>query len=198
MDGNSIIQDHVAAGTVVRKKFFAENADLLQKAALLTARSLAGGGKLLICGNGGSAADSQHIAAEFVNRFLMDRPALPSIALTTDTSILTAVGNDSDFSKVFGRQIEALGHEGDVLLAISTSGTSENVVYAANVARERHLKVIGLTGEGGGDLGKICDILLAVPSRHTPVIQEVHLTCEHLLCQLVDHYLFENAAALQE
>ena len=192
----TLILDHAREGAHVRTAFFEAHAELLQKAALSAARCLAQGGKLLLCGNGGSAADSQHLAAEFVNRFLIDRPALPAIALTTDSSVLTAVGNDASFDTVFSRQVEALGQEGDVLLGISTSGRSTNVILALQAARERKLTTIGLTGAGGGSMGELCDFLFTVPSEKTPVIQEVHLACEHLFCQLVDYYLFDNAAAL--
>ena len=194
----AIIAEHATAGARLREQFFAEKASLVQTAALKIARSLANGGKILICGNGGSAADSQHVAGEFVNRFLIDRPALPCIALTTDTSILTAVGNDLNFGEIFKRQVEAFGRPGDILLAISTSGNSANIVEALVAARVKKLYSIALTGEPGGHAKQFCDLLLAVPSRFTPLIQEVHLACEHLLCQLVDYYLFENVGALQE
>jgi D-sedoheptulose 7-phosphate isomerase len=148
--------------------------------------SLTAGGKLLVCGNGGSAADAQHVAAELVGRFKLERKALPAIALTTNTSITTAVANDYSFDEVFARQIAALGRVGDVLLAISTSGTSANVVRAAEAARAGGLKVIALTGEGGGRLAGVCDVLLAVPSTDTPRTQEAHLVIEHILCELAE------------
>ena len=191
-----IIAQHAQDGALLRKEFFRTQAQPLRDAAFQAALSLAGGGKILFCGNGGSAADAQHLAAEFVNRFLMERPALPGIALTTDTSALTAIGNDVDFAMIFARQVEAIGRAGDVLCALSTSGNSLNVLTALKAARRAHLFTIGLTGEGGGGMAQLCDILLAVPSRHTPLIQEMHIAAGHLFCQLVDHYLFENAAAL--
>ena len=191
-----IIADHASAGQKLRGIFFEQQAHLLKKAALTMAQRLIDGGKLLLCGNGGSAADCQHLAAEFVNRFLMERPGLPAIALTTDTSILTAVGNDYAYEKVFSRQVEALGKSGDMLMAISTSGNSANVVAAVKMAKAKGLLTMALTGEGGGLL-KDCDFLFAVPSKLTPLIQEIHLACEHLFCQLVDHYLFEDVAALK-
>jgi D-sedoheptulose 7-phosphate isomerase len=148
--------------------------------------SLSAGGKLLVCGNGGSAADAQHVAAEFVGRFRLERRALPAIALTTNASIVTAVANDHGFDQVFARQVAALGRAGDVLLAISTSGESANVVKAAEAAQAGGLKVIALTGEGGGRLAGVCDVLLAVPSTDTARTQEAHLVIEHILCELAE------------
>lgn len=193
---NQIIADYAYAGTALREQFFAQNSDLIAQAAFAIALAIARKGKLLICGNGGSAGDSQHIAGEFINQFLLKRPALPAIALTTDTSVLTAIGNDASFEQIFARQIAALGNPGDVLLAISTSGNSPNILAAINAAREKSLSIIGLTGETGGKMAHICDILLAIPDKRTPLIQEVHLACEHLLCQLCDYYLFENPAEI--
>ncbi|MBQ7608560.1 MAG: D-sedoheptulose 7-phosphate isomerase [Desulfovibrionaceae bacterium] len=197
-DGSELILAHAREGMEVRERFFSESADKLDEAAYLTAKRLIRGGKVLLCGNGGSAADCQHIAGEFVNRFLIDRPALPALALTTDTSVMTAIGNDSSFTQVFARQVEAFGKKDDVLFAITTSGNSANVLEALRVAREKELLTIGLTGRGGGKAAKDAVILLAVPSDKTPIIQEVHLACEHLFCQLVDHYLFENVTALTQ
>ncbi len=162
------------------------------------ARCLADGHKILLCGNGGSAADCQHMAAEFVNRFLLERPALAAMALATDTSILTSIGNDRAFALVFARQVEALGAPGDTLVAVSTSGSSANVLAAMDAAREKKVAVIGLTGEGGGAMAGRCDYLLAVPDRRTPIIQETHLAIEHLLCRLTDYYLFENPSLLSD
>ena len=147
-------------------------------------------GKVLICGNGGSAADAQHMAAEFVNRFIIDRPPLAAVALTTDTSIITSIGNDFSFDDIFAKQIYALGREGDVAIGISTSGNSRNVVAAMEAAASQGMKTVVLTGEGGGRLGEMADFTLAVPSKKTPIIQEVHIWLEHLLCQLVDEALF--------
>lgn len=192
----AIIAEHSEAGVRLRQEFFATQGQTLRDAAFQAALCLAEGGKLLFCGNGGSAADAQHLAAEFVNRFLIDRPALPAIALTTDSSALTAIGNDLDFERLFSRQVEALGGKGDMLVGISTSGNSPNVLAALYSARQAGLVTLGLTGQGGGRMAEVCDILLAVPSRHTPLIQEVHITAGHLFCQLVDHFLFENANAL--
>jgi D-sedoheptulose 7-phosphate isomerase len=147
------------------------------------------GGKLLVCGNGGSAADAQHIAAELVGRFLRERPAYAAIALTTDTSILTSVANDYGFTQVFARQIEGLGRPGDVLLVISTSGNSPNCLEAAATARRAGLRVYGFLGHEGGRLASLVDGALVAPSSRTPRIQEVHTICGHLLCDLLESWL---------
>ncbi len=154
------------------------------------ASRLRSGGKVLAFGNGGSAADAQHLAAEFVNRFLRDRPPLAAVALTTDTSALTAIGNDFGFDQVFEKQVRALARPGDVAVGISTSGRSPNVVRALRAAREAGCLCVGLTGEGGGDLAELCDHLVRAPSRHTPRIQECHIAWIHALCDLVDEILF--------
>jgi D-sedoheptulose 7-phosphate isomerase len=146
--------------------------------------------KLLLAGNGGSAADAQHLAAEFVNRFCFDRPGLPAISLTTDTSILTAIGNDSSFDRVFARQIEALGSHGDVFIGISTSGTSHNMVGALNACRKQKIVTIGLTGIYGGQMKDLCDICIKVPSGETPRIQEAHILIGHIITGLVEDELY--------
>jgi D-sedoheptulose 7-phosphate isomerase len=156
--------------------------------------SLRAGGKLLFAGNGGSAADAQHWAAELVSRFQKERPGLAAIALTTDSSILTAIGNDYGFERVFARQVEALGAPGDVFVAISTSGRSANILRAVEAARARSLRVIGFTGEGGGDMAALCDFCLQVPSADTPRIQEGHSFLGHLLCALVEQGMYGDAA----
>jgi D-sedoheptulose 7-phosphate isomerase len=149
------------------------------------------GNKVMLCGNGGSAADSQHMVAEFVNRFRMDRAALPAIALTVDTSILTAIGNDSSFKFTFSRQVEALSRPGDILAAISTSGGSSNILKALEVARERGVKTIGFTGEKGRQsMAPKCDLCLVVPSSDTPRVQEVHEFVWHVICGMVEQALF--------
>jgi D-sedoheptulose 7-phosphate isomerase len=150
------------------------------------------GKKVLIAGNGGSAADSQHIAAELVSRFSFDRPALSAIALTTDSSIITSVGNDYSFEEIFSRQIQAIGASGDVFVAISTSGNSPNILKALTVARSRKMTTIGLTGRSGGRMKDLCDICLCAPSDSTPKIQECHLVLEHALCAYVEHELFAD------
>ena len=146
--------------------------------------------KLLLAGNGGSAADSQHIAAELVNRFGFDRPGLNAIALTTDTSILTSIANDSGFKNVFARQADAIGNEGDVFIGFSTSGNSENLVEALKICRDKKILTIGLTGATGGKIADLCDICIKVPSDDTPRIQEAHILIGHLICHLVEQELF--------
>jgi D-sedoheptulose 7-phosphate isomerase len=149
--------------------------------------------KLLICGNGGSAADAQHIAAEFVNRFQFDRPPLPAIALTTDSSILTCIGNDGCFDEIFSRQVEALANKGDILVAISTSGRSTNILNALQAARHKGAVTIGFTGENGRDsMGSLCDHCLVVPSTDTARIQECHEFIWHVICKIVEESLFGN------
>jgi D-sedoheptulose 7-phosphate isomerase len=165
----------------------AREAPRIARAASIIAEAFRAGGKLLLCGNGGSAADCQHLAAEFVGRFApnVKRPPLPAVALTTDTSFLTAHANDVAFEDVFARQVHALGRRGDTLIAISTSGNSRNVILAAQAARRLGLSVIGLVGEGG-PLADDVDVAIRVPSRDTALIQQVHLAIEHLICQLVE------------
>ena len=155
-------------------------------AGLRVRTALEKGRKILICGNGGSAADSQHMAAEFVGRFVKERQSLPALALTVDTSLLTAVGNDYGFDCVFSRQVEGLGQEGDVLIAISTSGNSANVVKAVKTAKEKGIYVIALTGENGGILAKESDLCLAVPSQVTARIQEMHIMIIHMICEIAE------------
>lgn len=149
------------------------------------------GGKILLAGNGGSAADAQHIAGEFVSRFAFDRPGLPAIALTTDTSILTAIGNDYGYERLFARQVQAHGNKGDVFIGYSTSGKSPNILHAFEEARSRGLLCIGLTGNRGGPMRELCDYLLEVPSGITPKIQEGHLVLGHILCGLVENAIFK-------
>lgn len=146
--------------------------------------------KTLIAGNGGSAADAQHIAGEFVSRFYFDRPGLASIALTTDTSILTAIGNDYGYERVFARQVEANGSEGDVFIGISTSGNSKNIVEAITAAKERGIFTVGFTGAKGGIMKEMCDICICVPSNETPRIQESHIVIGHILCAIVEKEIF--------
>ena len=166
--------------------------DDIEEAADLIAKSLESEGTIFWCGNGGSAADSQHIAAEFVGRFKKDRKPLRSIALTTDSSILTCVANDYSFEEVFSRQINALGRSGDVLVAITTSGKSENIKQALVQARTMGIKTIGLLGKNGGECKKYADVSMIVPSDTTARIQEIHILIEHLLCEIVEHKLGFN------
>jgi D-sedoheptulose 7-phosphate isomerase len=155
------------------------------------AGSLKNGGKLLLAGNGGSAADAQHIAAEFVGRFINDRAPLPAIALTTDTSALTAIGNDYGFEHVFERQLRALGRKGDVFVGISTSGRSPNVIAALKAARELGIVCVGFTRDAETPMNALCDVVLAVPSDETALIQQIHITAAHAICHLVEREMFD-------
>lgn len=166
----------------------------LEHAANACIKSLKNGGKILLAGNGGSAADAQHIAGEFVSRFAFDRPGLPAIALTTDTSIITAIGNDYGYEKLFARQIQAHGKPGDVFIGYTTSGKSPNILLAFEEARSLGLVCVGLTGNKGGPMQELCDHLLAVPSADTPRIQEGHAVLGHTLCGLVEKAIFRNEA----
>lgn len=167
----------------------------LIRAVSLCVSALKSGNKLLFAGNGGSAADAQHWAGELVSRFYYDRPGLSAIALTTDTSILTAIGNDYGYDYTFARQVEALGRSGDVFVTISTSGNSPNIIRAAEAARERRVAVIGFTGQSGGKLAPLCDICFRVPSTETPRIQEGHEFLGHLLCALIEAQMFPTDAS---
>jgi D-sedoheptulose 7-phosphate isomerase len=186
-----IIAQHAEEGLRLRKDFFAAQAKNLEDCAQRIALAVDKGHKLLICGNGGSAADAQHLAGEFENRFVIDRPPLPALALTTDSSVLTAIGNDFGFEQIFTKQIHALGAPGDVLLAISTSGKSPNVLAALRAAREKHMLTVGLSGAGLG-MDALCDIVMHVPHTSTPLVQEIHISAGHLICALVDHFLFKS------
>lgn len=173
----------------IKERFFRENASGIAELATRAAATLRAGGKLLLFGNGGSAADAQHIAAELVGRFKRDRAPLAAIALTTDTSALTAIGNDFGFEHVFDKQLRALGRSGDMAIALSTSGGSPNVVRAAVSARELGLQVAGFLGGDGGALRPLCDPALVVPHRFSARVQEVHITMGHILCELVEDEL---------
>ena len=162
----------------------------IQKVAKQCINAYRGGNKTLIAGNGGSAADAQHIAGEFVSKFYFDRPALPSIALTTDTSILTAIGNDYGYEKIFSRQVEANGIKGDIFIGISTSGNSPNLIDAFKTCKSKGLFTVGLSGKAGGKMASLCDICLKVPSNETPRIQEAHILIGHIICFLVENELF--------
>ncbi len=179
----------------VKERFLTKkNASLIVEAAEAVASSFKAGGKLLIAGNGGSAADAQHLAAEFVNRFEIERPPLPALSLTTDTSNITSIGNDYSFDQVFSKQVRALGKPDDCLLAISTSGNSPNILKAVEAAKAMGIRVIALTGKGGGLLAGKADILIDVDARVTARIQEVHITVCHVLCELIDHMLFQKVS----
>jgi D-sedoheptulose 7-phosphate isomerase len=188
------IRQQLAESAAVKEKIAAECAGRIDEASRALVRAFRGGKKVLLCGNGGSAADAQHIAAELVVRMnLGDRPALPAVALTTDTSAITAAGNDIGFENIFARQVEALGTPGDVLVAISTSGDSENVLRAARTARERKMVVVGLLGRGGGRIAGLADVAVTIPSGDTQRIQEGHITVAHILCGLVERAMFGGA-----
>jgi len=199
MSSNAVklVLDHGLEGATLRQEFFTENAEKIVGIGRILAVALARGGKILFCGNGGSAADAQHLAAELVNRFMLERPPLPGLALTTDSSILTAVGNDYGYDQVFSKQVQALGARGDVLVAISTSGNSENILLALRAAADKGLVSVGLSGASGGEMTQLCDYLLAVPSKNTPIIQEIHIAVGHLFCRLIDYFLFESVLELQ-
>ena len=176
----------LGAGIRVRQDLLTGSLESIALACELLREAMADGHKVLLCGNGGSAADAQHIAAELVGRFVAERRALPAIALTTDTSALTAIANDYGYDVVFARQVEALGQPGDILIAISTSGRSKNVLAAAVAARARGMKVIGLAGGTGGELAGACDVAIVAPSSDTARIQECHIAIGHVLCESVD------------
>jgi D-sedoheptulose 7-phosphate isomerase len=154
--------------------------------AIKCAKCLKSGGKILFAGNGGSAADSQHLAAELVNRFMLNRKALAALALTTDTSVLTSIGNDAGFADIFARQVEALGNKGDILIVLSTSGTSPNVKSAVDCARNKGMYTAAFTGAAGGPLTEKCDRVISIPSHSTPRIQEGHILAGHILCGLIE------------
>jgi D-sedoheptulose 7-phosphate isomerase len=176
----------------LKEAFVGENLDGIVSVVEVITAALKAGNKILIFGNGGSAADAQHLAAEFVNRFLIERPPLPAIALSTDTSIITSIGNDYDFSEIFSKQIRAIGQAGDVAWGISTSGSSRNVIKAFEVAKKMGMVTIGVTGRDGGDIAKMVDYSLNVSSHSTPRIQEVHITLGHAICEMVDFKLFQR------
>jgi|SRR5215210_8563374 len=193
------ISQIVAASLEVKQRYFAEHATEVERAARMMADCFKAGGKLLLFGNGGSAADAQHIAGEFINRFLpQGRRALPALALSTDGGVLTCIANDTGFENIFARQVEALGAHGDVCLAITTSGNSPNVLTAIEQARAQGMKVIGLLGRDGGRCAPLCDLALVVESRDTQRIQETHNLIGHVLCELVEMILFPIDAAEKE
>ena len=187
-----LVRRQLAQSIETMSKVLADDAihDAVVEAARLTSASMKAGGKLLVCGNGGSAADSQHLVAEFVSRLTVDRPALRAIALTTDTSILTAIGNDYSYDNVFERQVEAIGRPGDVLLAISTSGNSKNCVKALKLARKMDIHTVAYTGNNGGAMKDLADINVIIPSAVTMNIQESHLALEHIFCMCVERFYF--------
>ena len=176
----------------VKQKFVDENVDTIIEVSKLIAETLNRGNKLLLFGNGGSACDASHIAAEFVNRFKKDRPAFPALALNTDMAVITSIANDYDYANIFVRQLKAFAQDGDVVIAISTSGNSPNVLKAVDEAKKKKLKTVALTGGKGDRLASKCDYVFAVQSDNTPRVQETHITLGHVLCQMVEEILFES------
>jgi D-sedoheptulose 7-phosphate isomerase len=189
---NDYISNQVKKSIEVKQKLLdnQELMDLIKKVALKATEVYNNGNKTLIAGNGGSAADAQHIAGEFVSRFYFDRPGIPSIALTTDTSIITAIGNDYGYEKLFSRQVQANGVKGDMFIGISTSGNSANVVEALKECKEKGIITVGLTGEKGGIMAELCDYCIKVPSNEIPRVQEAHILIGHIICAAVEEAIF--------
>jgi D-sedoheptulose 7-phosphate isomerase len=192
VSAEGIVRYAIQESIKVQAQLLEQHVSTITRLARLLVGSLRAGGKLVIFGNGGSAADAQHVAAELVNRFRMDRDALAAIALTTDTSILTSVCNDAAFEEVFSRQVRALVQTGDVAVGISTSGNSPNVLNGVVAAKEKGATTVGFTGRGGGELKALVDICCHVPSDSTPRIQEAHITVWHALCEVVERDLFDG------
>jgi D-sedoheptulose 7-phosphate isomerase len=193
MDAETRVRAQFSESIEVKEAAAAVLPERIAAAGLLMGRSLQNDGKILSCGNGGSAGDAQHFSSELLNRFERERPGLPGVALTTDSSTLTSIANDYAYEEIFSKQVRALGREGDVLLAISTSGNSANVNRAIEAAHERQMQVVALSGKNGGPMAELLaagDIEIRVPAERTARIQEVHLVAIHCLCDLIDEYLF--------
>ena len=182
-------RDAILLSAAVKKRFADEAAADVARAVELVVEALRGGGKVLLCGNGGSAADAQHIAGELVGRFKLERPAFCAVALTTDTSVMTCIANDYGFDEIFARQVQGLGAEGDVLLAYSTSGNSPNVLKAIQTASSLGMRTVGLTGATGGAMAPLCDVCIKAPSTDTPTVQECHAAAGHTICLLAEQIL---------
>ena len=191
----NIVERSFVESIEAKRRCLKNNHESLIRAATVIVEAFSNESKLMIFGNGGSAADAQHIAAEFVNKFMIERPPLPAMALTTDTSILTSVGNDYNFDDIFSKQIKALAMEGDVAWGISTSGEAANVLEGLRVARNRGLRTIGMTGSGGGKMAEFAQVLLRVDAENTARIQECHITMAHIICELVDYQLFQRLSS---
>lgn len=193
------MEDHIVKifkeSSNLKDIFVGENLEGIVSVIEVITVALKAGNKILLFGNGGSAADAQHLAAEFVNRFVIERPPLPAIALTTDTSVITSIGNDYDFSEIFSKQIRAIGQAGDIAWGISTSGASPNILKAMEAAKKIGMITIGMTGKDGGDIVKMVDYSLNVSSNSTPRVQEVHITVGHVICEMVDYKLFQKPDA---
>lgn len=189
---NLYIKSHFADSIKVKDEILNDEnlINLIKKSALMIIQAYKNGNKTLLAGNGGSAADAQHIAGEFVSRFYFDRPGIASIALSTDTSILTAIGNDYGYENLFARQVQAQGNKGDIFIGISTSGNSKNILKALEICKEKEILSIGLSGASGGTMNELCDICIKVPSSCTPRIQESHILIGHILCAIVEEELF--------
>lgn len=189
---NLYIKEHFKDSISVKEQILNNDnlLELVKKASLEVIKAYKNGNKTLLAGNGGSAADAQHIAGEFVSRFYFDRPGIASIALSTDTSILTAIGNDYGYENLFSRQVQAQGNKGDIFIGISTSGNSKNIIKALEVCKEKGIFSIGLSGESGGAMNELCDICIKVPSSCTPRIQESHIVIGHIICAIVEEELF--------
>ncbi|WP_029904697.1 SIS domain-containing protein [Prevotella sp. 10(H)] len=192
MDIKQTIIQQIQSSISVKEAILADSVllDDIRKAAAIVTDAYKNGFKTLLAGNGGSAADAQHIAGEFVSRFYFDRPGIPSISLSTDTSIITAIGNDYGFDRLFERQVQAHGVQGDVFIGITTSGNSENIIKALKVCKEKGLKSIVLTGKDGGKTLGLCDLCIRIPSTETPRIQESHILVGHIICCIVEQELF--------
>ena len=192
------IKDQIKKSYETKQAIY-ENEDLLNKIEKVAQKCVAlyrGNKKTILAGNGGSAADAQHIAAELVGRYGFDRPSLPSLALTTDTSNLTAIGNDYGYDQVFSRQLEGMGQEGDVFIGISTSGNSVNIIKAFESAKQKGIFTVALTGRDGGEMGKLADIALIVPSDSTPRIQESHILIGHIICDIIEKEIFADGVSV--
>jgi len=189
------IQSVLAESLMVKEKIANDLAliEVIEKVSSTMVLALKGGKKVLFCGNGGSAADAQHLSSELSGRFYLNRPALYAEALNVNTSAITAIGNDFDFSEIYARQIEGQGQAGDILIALSTSGNSSNIIKAVHAARKKGMIIVGMTGANGGQLKSICDYLLAMPSNNTPRIQEAHITVGHIICEIVEAAVFPEA-----
>ena len=195
-DARRYTTEYLAASVAAATAFAADEAalEVMLGMAADVARAMRAGGKLLVAGNGGSAADAQHIAGEFISRLMFDHAPLPAIALTVDTSALTATANDYGYEHVFERQVLGLGRSGDVFLGISTSGNSPNVLRALQAARSQGMVTLGFAGQGGGRMTELCDRLLRAPSSWTPIIQQVHITAAHIVCALIERAMFPDSA----
>jgi len=192
-----LVRDRIQRSIEIKRALLSDAhfEDMVAQAALQIVKALCSGGKVIFCGNGGSAADAQHLAAEFTGRYLKERSALPALALHANTSALTAIGNDYGFDRVFARQMEGLGKEGDVAVGISTSGNSPNVLRALEVAKSKSIYTVALTGASGGKMKEVADCTICVPSEETPRIQECHILTGHIICEIAEEMLF---GSLQE